>query len=245
MPQIRLEKVSKYYQGENLHAPSVCDVNLTIQQGEFVFLTGSSGAGKSTLLDLMARHISPSSGSIFLDENNVTHLPPWSQNRYRLLFGYVPQFSQFARKRTIEQNLELAAILTQKRSGPSMQERIQKALSIVGMEGVEKKFPVELSFGECRRVELARAIINNPSILLLDELTANLDEDTSWDIVMLLNELNMQGITVIMATHAKTIVNLMRKRVITLVDGRILGDVPKGRYGDLRSAPAFLKSVVS
>lgn len=237
MPQIRLEKVSKYYQCEKRSVPSLCDVDLTINQGEFVFVTGSSGAGKSTLLQLIARQIIPTKGNIYLDKMNITHLAPWNQHRVQMLFGYVPQFPQLVRKRTIEQNLEMAAILTQKHFGPSMQERIQKALAIVGMEDVSQKYPVELSVGECRRVELARAVINNPSILLLDELTANLDEDTSWDIMHFLNELNVQGTTIIMATHAKTMVNLMRKRVITIVDGRILGDVPKGRYGDIRSAP--------
>ena len=100
-------------------------------------------------------------------------------------------------------------------------------------EDVEKRYPVELSLGECRRVELARAIINSPSVLVLDELTASLDEDTIWDLFHLIGELNRLGTTVIMATHAKNFVNLMRKRVITLVDGRIFGDVRNGRYGDV------------
>lgn len=234
MPQIRLEKVSKYYEFEKRRVPALCDVDLTIEQGEFVFITGSSGAGKSTLLQLIDRQIVPTSGSIYLDKTNITHLAPWNQHRVRLLFGYVPQSSELVRKRTIEQNLEIAGILTQKRSGPSLKERIQKVLSNVGMDNVAHKYPAELSLGECRRVELARAIINNPSILLLDELTANLDEDTSWDVMHFLNEMNVQGTTIIMATHDRTMVNLMRRRVITLVDGRIFGDVPKGRYGDLQ-----------
>jgi cell division transport system ATP-binding protein len=98
---------------------------------------------------------------------------------------------------------------------------------------VEKHHPLELSIGECRRVELARALIHSPPILVLDEITANLDDDTIWDIFQLLQEINHKGTTVIMATHASQYVTILRKRVITLVDGRILGDVQKGKYGDI------------
>jgi cell division transport system ATP-binding protein len=98
---------------------------------------------------------------------------------------------------------------------------------------VEKRYPVELSIGEARRVELARAIINSPPVLVLDELTANLDRDTIWDIFHLLTELNRRGTTIVMATHASEYVNLMRRRVVTLVDGHVFGDVKNGRYGDV------------
>lgn len=114
-----------------------------------------------------------------------------------------------------------------------MDERIRKVLGLVGMRGAEKKYPGELSIGECRRVELARAMINSPPILVLDEITANLDDDNIWDMIILLNEVNRRGTTVIMATHASKYVNIMRRRVITLVDGHIFGDVERGRYGDV------------
>ena len=110
---------------------------------------------------------------------------------------------------------------------------VQKALGMVGLHGVEDRYPVELSLGECRRVELARAIILSPPVLLLDELTANLDEDAIWDVFHLLDEMNRRGTTIVMATHAKMFVNMMRKRVITLVDDKVFGDVAKGRYGDI------------
>ena len=103
----------------------------------------------------------------------------------------------------------------------------------MGMRGVEARYPVEMSIGECRRVELARALINSPPILVLDEITANLDDDNIWDMFQLLQEVNRMGTTVIMATHASRYVNIMRRRVITLVDGKIFGDVEKGRYGDV------------
>ena len=129
----------------------------------------------------------------------------------------------------------MAAMVKRGRKVGPVQVRMEKVLRMVGVPNVQDKYPVELSGGECRRVELARAIINSPPILVLDELTSNLDEDTIWDIFHLLSELNRRGTTIIMATHAKKFVNLMRKRVITLVDGRIFGDVQKGRYGDVVS----------
>ena len=106
-------------------------------------------------------------------------------------------------------------------------------LGLVGFSGMERRYPVEMSVGEYRCVELARALINSPPILLLDEITANLDADSIWDIFHLLTEINRRGTTVIMATHASRYVNIMRRRVVTLVDGQILGDVQKGKYGDV------------
>lgn len=137
------------------------------------------------------------------------------------------------RRRTIAENLTMVARTRYRKGGGSVQSRMEKVLRMVGLPNVQNKYPVELSGGECRLVELARAMINSPPILVLDELTANLDEDTIWDMLHLLNELNRRGTTIVMATHAKKFVNLMRRRVITLVDGRILGDVERGRYGDI------------
>ena len=117
----------------------------------------------------------------------------------------------------------------QKRS----QAAAEKALGLVGLPSVGECYPVELSIGEVRRVELARALVNSPPILLLDELTANLDDDSIWDMMHLLNELNIRGTTIIMATHASQFVNIMRRRVVTLVDGKLLGDVKNGKYGDI------------
>lgn len=234
MPQIRLEKVGKdYFQEQSkqvFHA--VQEVDLTIEQGEFVFITGSSGAGKTTLLQLLSCQMPPTSGAVFLDGVNVTALPLRQQERRRMIFGYVPQLSSLVRKKTIEENLLPVAVLGPGRSRGAG-ERIEKALGLVGMSKALHRYPVELSQGECRRVELARAILNNSQILALDELTANLDEDTAWDLFYFLEQVNHNGTTVIMASHAKNFVNLMRRRVITLVDGRIFGDVQKGRYGDV------------
>ena len=235
MPQICLEGVGKDYSQDSdprvVHA--IRSVDLKIEKGEFVFITGSSGAGKSTLLQMIACETPPSRGTIFLDGANVTRMSQRQRQQRRLRFGYVPQLSSLIRKRTIEENLMAVAVLGRGRGHMAPDQRVQKALNMVGMGDAAKRYPVELSMGQCRRVELARAIINNPDILVLDELTANLDEDTAWDMFLFLSEINYHGITVIMATHAKKFVNLMRRRVITLVDGNIFGDVPKGRYGDV------------
>ena len=107
------------------------------------------------------------------------------------------------------------------------------SLGIVGLPDVEDRYPAELSIGECRRVELARALVSSPPILLIDELTANLDDDNIWDLMHLLNELNSRGTTIVMATHASQYVNIMRRRVVTLVDGKLVGDVRNGKYGDI------------
>nr|WP_325186581.1 ATP-binding cassette domain-containing protein [uncultured Oscillibacter sp.] len=241
MPTITLEKVTKYYKvqkkhrrGENRVEIGVEDVNLTVEQGEFVFLVGSSGAGKSTLLDLISGKLKPDRGTVCLNGKDLTRLFPWS-NQTALLFGKVCQEQTLARRITVEENLRMAAMIGRRRfeSAKHIDERIRKVLGLVGMRGAEKRYPGELSIGECRRVELARALINSPPILVLDEITANLDDDNIWDMIILLNEVNRRGTTVIMATHASKYVNIMRRRVITLVDGRVFGDVERGRYGDV------------
>ena len=234
MPQIFLKRVSKDYRQEQerrvFHA--VQDVDLSIDRGEFVFITGSSGAGKSTLLQLICAELKPTKGHVYYNGVNLSRLTQRQRDRYRLRFGYVPQLSTLIRKRTIQENLlTVAEIAPRQELRP--EERVRKALALVGMSDALYRYPVELSLGECRRVELARAIINNPEVLVLDELTANLDEDTAWDMFLFLSEVNHHGITVIMASHAKNFVNLMRRRVITLVDGKIFGDVERGRYGDV------------
>ena len=242
MPTITLEKVTKYYKvqkkhrrGENRLEIGVEDVDLTVEQGEFVFLVGSSGAGKSTLLDLISGKLKPDKGTVSLNGKDLARLFPWSHNQTALLFGKVCQEQTLARRITVEENLRMAAMIGRRRfeSAKHIDERIRKVLGLVGMRGAEKMYPGELSIGECRRVELARAMINSPPILVLDEITANLDDDNIWDLIILLNVVNRRGTTVIMATHASRYVNIMRRRVITLVDGHIFGDVERGRYGDV------------
>ena len=242
MPTIRLENVTKFYKADKQRKRTgkpieigVEDVNLTVEQGEFVFIIGSSGAGKSTLLDLMSGKLKPDRGTVYLDDTSLSKLLLWSHNRVTLSFGRVWQEHSLIRKMTVEENLRLAARVGRHRleSVKQMGARVEKVLGLVGMSGVEAKYPAELSIGEARRVELARALINSPPILVLDEITANLDDDNIWDIFHLLLEINRRGTTVVMATHASQYVNIMRRRVVTLVDGHVFGDVKRGRYGDV------------
>jgi len=235
MSTIRLEQMTKYYKRENKRYAVLQDIDLRIEQGEFVFIVGSSGAGKSTLLKMITGALRPDAGTVYLDQLNLARVPPWYWPRLRLTFGQVQQEPGLMRRRTIRENLSIVmkAGLTQRRVRQTAM--MKKALGIVGMSGVEHKYPGELSIGECRRVDLARALINNPPILILDELTANLDGDTNWDLLHLLLEINRQGTTVIMATHSSSFVNLTRRRVITLVDGKIVGDVMRGKYGEISS----------
>ncbi|MDE6881218.1 MAG: ATP-binding cassette domain-containing protein [Oscillospiraceae bacterium] len=231
MPEIHLENVSKRYVEDGRTQYAVRDVSLTVEQGEFVFLIGSSGAGKSTLLKLMGGEYAPDEGEVRLNDLNIARLiGPW-RTKVTRSFGIVSQECLLIRKRTIGDNLLLAAVAAgMRRKGRAAAE---KALAIVGLSGVEDCYPAELSIGECRRVELARALVNSPPILLIDELTANLDDDSIWDLMHLLHELNSRGTTIVMATHASQYVNIMRRRVVTLVDGRLVGDVRNGKYGDI------------
>ena len=157
-----------------------------------------------------------------------------SRNRAAVMFGKIWQDPTLIRKKTIEENLAIASRIAIGREKSAMVNiRIQKVLGLVGMKGVEKKYPVELSIGECRRVELARALIGSPPVLILDEITANLDDDCIWDTLHLLNDINRRGTTVIMATHDSQYVNILRRRVISMSGGRVIGDVQKGKYGDV------------
>lgn len=238
MPTIELKNATKRYRGEYNWLDAVNGVNLVIRQGEFVFVVGSSGAGKSTLLQLIAGQIRADGGQVLLDGLNVAPLPLFPSARVRRNFGYVAQEPRLMRRRTVYENLAMVARVSGLTREKKLRERVSKALSIVGLGGLGElgeKYPGELSIGQARRVELARALVNSPPVLVLDELTANLDGDNIWDLMHVLSELNRLGTTVIMATHASTIVNVMHRRVVTLVDGKVAGDVSGGRYGELRA----------
>ena len=240
MPTIELETVSKFYRPKRrrkgpIHVSmGVEEVDLTIRQGEFVFVVGSSGSGKSTLLRLLTGEERPDQGSVYIDQKELGGTLRLGRNRTSVMFGKIWQDPTLIRKKTIEENLVLAARIALGREPPQIVDvRIKKVLGLVGMRGVEEKYPVELSIGECRRVELARALIGSPPILVLDEITANLDDDSIWDTLHLLNDINIRGTTVIMATHDSQYVNILRRRVITMSEGRVIGDVQKGKYGDV------------
>lgn len=236
MPAIELQNVSKFYKRDHRFLIAVQNINLKIQQGEFVFIIGSSGAGKSTLLKLICGQLDPDWGNVYLGGKDLRSSPVINRRKCNTIFGIVNQRQTLNRRKTIEQNLMDAARGGKKFSfdgSPKADERVRKVLSLVGMKGAEKKYPVELTMGECWRVEFAKALINSPPILIIDEIATNLDDGSVWDIFLFLNELNKKGTTVIMATRASEFVNILRRRVVTIVDGKVFGDVSKGRYGDI------------
>ena len=241
MPTIQLDHVSKFYKRKRrrrkgtIHQDmGVEDVDLTIRQGEFIFVVGGSGAGKSTLLRLITGQTKPSQGKVYVDQKDLNRVMFLSRNRAAVMFGKIWQDPTLIRKKTIGENLALASQIALGRESPRMVDiRVKKVLGLVGMKGVEDKYPIELSIGQCRRVELARAMIGSPPVLVLDEITANLDDDCIWDTLHLLNDMNRKGTTIIMATHDSQYVNILRRRVITMSNGRVTKDEHKGNYGDV------------
>ena len=243
MPTITVDNVSKYYHVKRRWGPrkkgeyeiGVENVDLTIEQGEFVYVIGSSGAGKSTLLNLISGQMKPDKGKVWLNKKPLFRGARWRRTTLPKWIGYVSQYSTLNRGITIQENLRLAARVGHRKfkSWGSTDERINKVLGLTGLTGAGPKYPGELTAGECRRVQLARALINSPPILVLDEVTANLDHDSMWDVFLLLHEINKMGTTVVMATHNIEYVNMLRRRVITLVHGRVYSDDDKGRYGEV------------
>lgn len=244
MPTIITEKLTKTFPvsqhwrfRRGVREIGVENVDITIEQGEFVFVIGSCGAGKSTLLSLLAGKIRPDSGTVRLDDKPVKKPMPWRKNRLSTEIGYVPQRYALEHGVTIREILEASA-----KSGAGKfldwndyDSRVKKVLGLTGLSGWEDRYPIELTYGQRRMLELARALINSPKILVLDEITAGLDADSMWDVYMLLNEINRMGITIVMATRNSFYVNMARNRVITLVHGRVYSDEENGRYGEVKA----------
>jgi cell division transport system ATP-binding protein len=205
------------------------DVDLAIYQKDFVFLVGASGAGKSTLVRLLIREEVASSGRIFVDGQEITRMPRRKLPKLRRKFGIVFQDFKLLPRSTVAQNVAFALQVT--RPGQRhLKEKVEEALWIVGLEDKLHKWPDELSGGEQQRVAIARALVHRPRIFLADEPTGNLDPDTSWGIVQLLLQINHRGTTVLMATHNREVVDLVRRRVIAIENGRVVRDEIEGRY---------------
>lgn len=223
---ILFDSVSKKY-SRNLIALE--DVNLRVNDGEYVFLVGPSGAGKTTLLKLLIREILPSHGSIYLDDWEVNKLPISKLPYLRRKISFVFQDFKLLVDRTVTENISVALeILGYEHK--RIESRIEEVLSIVHLEKKGNHFPVQLSYGEQQRVAIGRAIAGEAKILLADEPTGNLDPKTSWEILKIVNEINKNGTTVIMATHNVDIVNSLKKRVVVLSEGKIIRDEKKGKY---------------
>lgn len=228
---IRLEKVCKQYHNSTCSDEfGVKNITLNIDGGEFVFLLGKSGAGKSTLLKLITKDITPTSGEIWVSSLVLSQLGRQQFPYYRRMFGIITKEIGLLENKTVYENLELVMRVMDQPT-KTIKESVPKALGLVGMTKKIHAFPHELSEGERFRILMARAVVNNPLIVVADEPTANLDSETAWDIMNLFNDINKLGTTVIIASHATKLVDIMKKRVITLKDGRILSDVTKGKYG--------------
>lgn len=225
---IELKNVSKVY-GNDVVALS--NINLSIERGEFVFLVGASGAGKSTFIKLLMKEIEPTSGSIVVNDTDVTSLKRKQIPYYRRKIGMVFQDYRLIPTLNVYENVAFAMRIVEA-SHREIRKRVPLVLSLVGLSDRYKDFPNQLSGGEQQRVALARAIVNNPSFIIADEPTGNLDPDTAMEIMNLLDDINKAGTTVLMATHAQQIVNDMKKRVVAVEKGQIVRDERKGRYYD-------------
>lgn len=205
------------------------DVSLHIKKGEFVFLIGPSGAGKSTLIRLLTKEINPTSGIISINGKNVTKLHKRRIPKYRRQIGIVFQDYKLLDKLNAYDNIAFALDILGK-SGRYIRRHVPLLLNLVGLTGKGKQMPLQLSGGEQQRVSIARAVAGNPDILICDEPTGNLDPETSWGLMDLLEKLNTYGTTIIMATHSRDIVDVMKKRVIELDNGEVIRDQVQGGY---------------
>lgn len=223
-------KLSKIYDGGKHPVHALVEVDLTVEEGEFVAVMGPSGSGKSTLLHLLGGLDSPTSGAILLDGKVVSSLSDKEATLLRRRnIGFVFQFYNLLPTLSAEENILLPLLIDGKK--PKGHEKEMEALmEKVGILERRSHRPSELSGGEQQRVSLARAIANNPTVLIADEPTGNLDPETAKDIMRLIMDINKAGTTVLMATHAKDIVDSSKRRVIALEKGRIVRDEKKGRY---------------
>lgn len=222
---IEFKNVSKTYQTGTI---GVKNANFVINKGDFVFLVGASGSGKSTLIKLILKEEEATEGKILINRKEITHL---KQNRVPYLrrsMGVVFQDFRLLPDKTVYDNVAFAMYIVNA-TPKHIRRQVPMLLSLVGLSNKAKVYPHELSGGEQQRVALARALVNNPSMIIADEPTGNLDPETAWEIMTLLNDINLRGTTIIVATHAKDIVDAMKKRVIKLENGSIISD-KKGGY---------------
>lgn len=207
------------------------DVTVSIEKGEFVFIVGPSGAGKSTFMKMLLLEESPDKGDLIVNGHNLRGLPKKKIPYLRRSMGVIFQDYRLLPDKTVYENVAFAMRIVEA-SRREMKQNIEKVLGLVGLKHKAKSFPAQLSGGEQQRVAIARAIVNNPVIVIADEPTGNLDPENSWEIMNIFDEINKSGTTIVMATHDKTIVDRMRRRVIALEKGKIVRDEAKGGYGD-------------
>lgn len=225
---IELKNVSKIYDN---NVKALSDVSVKIESGEFVFLVGPSGSGKSTFIKMLLKEIEPTSGEIIVGDTALAGLSRKNMPYFRRKIGMVFQDFRLIPNLNVYENVAFAMKVVEA-SPKEIRRRVPMVLSLVGLSHKYKMFPSELSGGEQQRVSLARAIVNNPSVLIADEPTGNLDPETANEIMGILDDINKAGTTILMATHAKDIVDNMKKRVIAIEGGKIARDEKRGMYGD-------------
>ncbi len=224
---IEMQEVWKTYSDGT---PVLQNINVRIEKNEFVYIVGPSGAGKSTFMKLMYREERPTKGQIFVNNFNIGKLKQRKIPILRRNIGVIFQDYRLLSKLTVYENVAFAMEVIES-SHRSIKKRVPEVLELVGLRDKINSFPSQLSGGEQQRVAIARAIVNNPSVIIADEPTGNLDPETSWEIMKILDEIHDRGATIIMATHNREIVNTLRKRVIAIENGRIVRDTHRGEYG--------------
>ena len=224
---IHMKSVSKVYDNGTI---ALDHVNIDIAKGEFVFLVGASGAGKSTFIKLLLREVLPSAGELKVNGRDIVRMQHKEVPYLRRGLGVIFQDYRLLPDKTVFENVAFAMQVIE---APRrlMQRSVNSVLDVVGLREKYKSFPSQLSGGEQQRVAIARAIVNDPAIVIADEPTGNLDPETSWEIMDIFQRVNAAGTTIIMATHDKTIVDTMQRRVIAIEDGRIVRDEAQGVYG--------------
>ena len=228
MEILRVDNLTKIYGKDTTKVVALDHVSFTVEKGEFVAIVGASGSGKSTLLHLIGGVDRPTSGKVYIDGKDIFKFNDDKLAIFRRRqVGLIYQFYNLIPILNVEENITLPLALDNREVD---KERLASLLKLLGLENRKNHLPNELSGGEQQRVALARALVNNPSMIIADEPTGNLDPDTAWDIMNLLNEINLRGTTVVVATHAKDIVDQMRKRVIHIHKGVIVKDDKKGGY---------------
>ncbi|KSU64780.1 MULTISPECIES: cell division ATP-binding protein FtsE [Micrococcaceae] len=225
---IKFENVSMVYEPRQQNA-ALDDINIEINRGEFAFLVGESGSGKSTFLSLVLREKRSTDGAVYVAGQNLNRIPGRRVPKLRRDIGFVFQDFRLLRERTVFDNVAFAMEVIGA-SRAQIRERVPDALKLVGLEDKARRKPTELSGGEQQRVGIARAIVNKPSILLADEPTGNLDRKNSIEVMNVLNRINQNGTTVLMATHAHELVSEYRHRVIELQRGQVIRDEIEGQY---------------
>lgn len=225
---IVLDNVCKTY---STGVSALNGVNLRIRKGEFVFIVGSSGSGKTTLFKLLLKELEPTSGKIYINSQNIGRLRRRKIPKMRRGIGVVFQDFRLLKDRNVYENIAFAQRVIGK-PAKTIRETVPQMLALVGLSDKAESLPSELSGGEQQRVSLARALVNNPPVLLADEPTGNLDPVNAWEIMKLLEDINKRGTTVVVVTHNRDIVERMQKRVITIDKGVVISDEKGGITND-------------